>query len=147
MEETKIFDHHELRRAFHSVTDQLDSILSMTQPTDATCLAAVRAVERLQGTLEAHFRYEEAETGFFAEVLSAAPERLSELDKLRADHPALAAELQRLVTGAKRAEQSLARWQRLSEEFTNFRSDLQRHEHAEDAVVADALVTDAGGSG
>ncbi len=147
MEDTKIFDHHELRRTLRSVSSGLDHLLSAAPTTSISAMAAIRAIERLEYTLAAHFRYEEAERGFFAEVMSAAPERVSDLDKLRSEHPALSSQLQRLAEIARRPDLSVSDWCSLAADFEAFVRALQSHEHAEDALVADAMVTDEGGSG
>ena len=94
-----------------------------------------------------HFLFETGSSGFFAEVLEAAPVVASQLQALAEEHVSLQAQLHRVVEDAQWADQAPDAWDRVVERFDAFTAQLRRHEHDEDCVVADALTQDEGGSG
>lgn len=143
----RIFDHNEVRRALASFSRSLSTISATQSPSVVAVRAGTAACEHLEAVLLAHFRYEEAEAGFFSEVLEMAPTLARDLDALRGDHPRLAEELARVAEDARWAGLSGEAWRRVAGRFDSFAQHLERHEHAEDLLVADALLIDEGGSG
>lgn len=143
----RVFDHREVRRALETVSRAIQEIPASTSPTVVAARACVVAFERLERVLVAHFDHEEAEAGFFAEVLGMAPTLARELDALRQEHPRLAEQIEGVVEAARWAGLSSQSWGRVSQGFEAFVRQLERHESAEDLLVADALLTDEGGSG
>ena len=143
----RIFDHHEMRRSLRGASQAIDAILAEPSPSVPAARAALHAIEGLESVLVAHFRYEEGESGFFAELLGIAPQLTKDLDELRRQHPGLAERMSAVVEDARWAGLSGSAWRRVSAGFGSFAQELKRHERAEDALVADALFTDEGGSG
>ena len=139
----RVFDHHELNRAVSAAATRVEAVEAESSPDVPTVHAAEQAIERLVSTLEAHFRFEESATGFFAEVIGAAPRVSGELAELRSQHPELARQMAEVAEGVRSAGLSKTSWQRVAAGFGAFVQELERHEAAEDALVADALLEDA----
>ena len=142
----RIFDHHELNRAIHAAASRIAAVGAESSPRVVAVHAAEQAVEHLVETLEAHFRFEESASGFFAEIIGAAPRFSGELAALRAQHPDLARRMADLADRVRWAGLSKTSWQRAAAEFEAFVQSLENHEAAEDALVADALLADDEGA-
>ena len=142
-----VFDHHDVARAMAAIDRGLKRLLGESSPSVAASRSVTAAVERLEVELPRHFAMEEGESGFFAEMLPAYPDVGRRLDALRSEHEPLAARLRALADAARWAGLSLGAWQRVAKDFRAFAEELQRHELAEDSVVAEALLTHEGGPG
>ena len=139
----RVFDHHELNRAIRTAADRIEVVKMESSPHVVTVHAAEQAVLRLAETLEAHFRFEESATGFFADVIGAAPRFSRQLAELRSQHPSLARQMAGAAETIRWAGLSKASWQRAAAQFDAFVQELEQHEAAEDALVADALLPGA----
>lgn len=122
-------------------------IVADPSPDVSAAQAALQAIEHLENVLAEHFRCEEGEDGFFAELLGAAPQLTAKLDELRREHPVLAKWMSAVAENARWAGLSGSAWRRVATDLSSFAQELTRHENAEDALVTDELLSDEGGRG
>lgn len=136
------FDHRELAR----VIDAIDATLHEIEAEGARSLGSLRhamaLLERLDRELPRHFAFEAGPGGSFAEALLRAPQLEARLASLREDHAPLREEVARLAGEARLAGTTPEAWAGVATRFRGFAAALRRHESAEDAVVAEALLTD-----
>ena len=135
------FDHEEVRRVFGAAARAVRVARETASPTVDAARAAVAAIEGLEQVLLAHFAYEEAESGFFAEALGMAPARAHELEALRRSHPDLVARIAAIADRARWAGLSGDSWKRVAASFGEFARRLERHEHSEELLMADMLAS------
>ena len=140
-----VWDHRALGKLIEEVSGGLGELRSAEAISRAGERRAVRQIDRLEAALAAHFELEEGDGGFFAEVLAAAPERGRRLDELRSAHGPLGEAMRALVGRAHGAGTSSAAWAGVARELDALLAHLQRHELAEDQLVAEALQRDLGG--
>jgi iron-sulfur cluster repair protein YtfE (RIC family) len=101
-------------------------------------------VEALASVVEAHFRHEEAEEGFFADVLAEAPRLEPKIDLLRQQHAGFRAALARLRALAQGNRPTRASWEAVERCFEEFLSQFLAHEGLEDALLQEAYGQDLG---
>ena len=147
MSEARDSDHHAVERALRVASEALAAIRGPAPAAAPDYRAASGAIERLEVVLVAHFRDEESDTGFFVEVLRRAPHHDGKVAALQREHPVLADAVRSLAEQARWAGMSGESWERIHVGFQRFTHDLVRHEHTENALVSEALLTDEGGLG
>jgi hypothetical protein len=87
------------RHGVRSAMSELEHVLAAPQTTgvDEWVAAVAGRLERLRGAFERHVANAEGEGGLFEEVAQEVPRLIPRIDKLRADHVRLTAELTALA--------------------------------------------------
>lgn len=103
----------------------------------------LQALTEFRSHLKSHFAAEE-QAGYFADVLSVAPELTSQVESLLRQHSTLAAALDRLIlmfgSNAADGQQLIAEHQL----FHELIAELKRHETAENSLVLEVADRDIG---
>lgn len=113
-------------------------------PPDQDRLAALRqGLAALRDHLHEHFTQEER-GGFLEEAVARMPRLGSAVAGLVAEHPALLAELDKIIAALPSSEASAAAWQQAGQAFAGFAAHMLAHERSENAVVQEGYNEDLG---
>ena len=107
---------------------------------------AVHQISALLKKLEAHF-HEEEEEGFFDQITACAPRFATETDRLMQEHQVLLKQMRCLTALAETCEGSDLWWDRLKNDFHEFRVTIMHHESAENQLLQRAFNEDIGSHG
>jgi hypothetical protein len=109
--------------------------------------------ERLRGVMDClrglrehvacHFGQEES-GGFLEESIARVPRLAAAMGRVLDEHPALLAELDRLIETLATADISRLSWHQAARDFETFVEHLQAHERNENAVVQEGYNEDLG---
>jgi iron-sulfur cluster repair protein YtfE (RIC family) len=113
-------------------------------PPAATHLAALQTcLTSLRDHLDEHFTQEER-GGFLEEAVARMPRLGSAVAGLMTEHPALLAELDKLIAALPSSVTSAAAWQQAGQSFAGFTAHMMAHERSENAVVQEGYNEDLG---
>lgn len=113
-------------------------------PPAADKLASLGAcLTSLRDHLHEHFSQEER-GGFLEEAVARMPRLGSAVAGLVAEHPALLAELDKIIAALPSSASSAATWQQAGQAFTGFAAHMMAHERSENAVVQEGYNEDLG---
>lgn len=101
-------------------------------------------LEELHRLLRGHFAREEASDGLYGIVEEAAPQHMVHLQELLDQHRDFLERLTRLVEGVQATLDGPIAG--LFQDVQSLCNDLQKHEHAETALLTETLYTDLGES-
>ena len=87
---------------------------------------------------------EEERGGFLEEAVARMPRLGSAMATLVAEHPALLAELDKIIASLPSSGQSAAAWAQARETFAGFADHMLAHERSENAVVQEGYNEDFG---
>jgi iron-sulfur cluster repair protein YtfE (RIC family) len=100
-------------------------------------------LRELREHLACHFGQEES-GGFLEESIARVPRLAAATGRVLAEHPALLAELDRLIETLATADISRLSWHQAARDFETFVEHLQAHERNENAVVQEGYNEDLG---
>ena len=102
-----------------------------------------QGLSALRDHLHEHFTQEER-GGFLEEAVARMPRLGSAMATLVAEHPALLAELDKIIASLPSSGQSAAAWAQARETFAGFADHMLAHERSENAVVQEGYNEDLG---
>jgi len=107
-------------------------------------VAAVQAcLASLRDHLHDHFTQEER-GGFLEEAVARMPRLGTAVTALVVQHPALLAELDKIIASLPSSMESAAAWQQAGQAFAGFAAHMMAHERSENAVVQEGYNEDLG---
>lgn len=113
-------------------------------PLEPDKLAALQqSLSGLRDHLHEHFTQEER-GGFLEEAVARMPRLGSAMATLVAEHPALLAELDKIIAFLPSSGPSVAAWEQAREAFAGFADRMLAHERSENAVVQEGYNEDLG---
>jgi iron-sulfur cluster repair protein YtfE (RIC family) len=131
-------------RELHAQIMAVRSAFAVAGPPDPMRVRCLReGLAALREHLAGHFQQEES-GGFLEESITRMPRLSTEMKAVLADHPALLAELDRLVEALGTDGVSPSTWSRVAQEFGQFSRHLVDHERHENAVVQQGYNEDLG---
>lgn len=126
----------EHRRLHQMLRQMRAAILGSVQPDAAPSFAEVaRVLARLHDELEHHFAQEEG-GGCLDEAVSLCPRLAAEAKRIEAEHPAIMAEVTRLIDLAKTLQPTARNQMTIQHGFDRLYQWLRSHEKAENELLA-----------
>jgi len=133
-------EHRDLFNLMHCVRS---AFATADLPT-TTCRSEVRASLRdLRTHLADHFAREE-QGGFLEEAVARVPRLAAATRSILSQHPALLAELDRLIADLAMVTEDAEAWRRIGRGFEAFSAHMAAHERSENSVVQEGYNEDLG---
>ena len=133
-------EHRDLFNLMHCVRSAFATAESPTPECRAEVLASLR---HLRDHLAEHFVREE-QGGYLEEAVTRVPRLSAATRSILSQHPALLAELDRLITDLDPAANGAEAWRRADHAFEAFSAHMAAHERSENAVVQEGYNEDLG---
>lgn len=134
----RFFEEHE---RIEALLEELETAFSKR---DRPPSEVIRLLSELPVHLEAHFAFEEAGR-FFDHGMLRAPHLQPKADKILAEHSPLVEAAKALAKHTAEDDRSSPGWwDRGRDRFQVVKSELTRHEHAENDLVQEAYIQDLG---
>lgn len=133
-------EHRDLFNLMHSV----ETVFAASgPPTPERRAAALESLHMLRDHLADHFTQEER-GGFLEEAMTRVPRLSAAVRSIVAQHPALLAELDRVIEELGIVTAGADSWPRAAHAFDAFATHMSAHERSENAVVQDGYNEDLG---
>jgi hemerythrin-like domain-containing protein len=128
-------DHQGMRRRLSEVASALEQLAQ----SHSLAKSAVDQLTNLRNWLAEHFASEE-QAGALLEARNYCPQVGMEVERIFAEHRQLLANLQAMLDTLQQSERHIGHGvTEICREFERFRTQMERHEEAENSVVARAF--------
>ncbi len=123
-------------RRIHKLLQQARSAIQQTSgpDRDTTFAHVVQILRNVRNELARHFA-EEDQGGCMEEAVSRCPRLGADVQRIEAEHPALLADIDRLIAQAEDGPETLANRVAIERGFDELCTELHAHEAAENAVL------------
>ena len=133
-------EHQDL---FNRLTAARKAFAAEEPPATARVASLQTCLSSLRDHLNEHFTQEDR-GGFLEEAVARMPRLGSAVAGLVAEHPALLAELDKIIASLPSSGKSSAAWQQAGHSFSAFADRMLAHERSENAVVQEGYNEDLG---
>ena len=133
-------EHQEL---FHRLTTARQAFAAETPPGPPEVASLIACLASLRDHLREHFSQEER-GGFLEEAVARMPRLSHAVGAIVAQHPALLAELDKIIVSLPSSVETAASWQEAGQAFAAFTAHMMAHERSENAVVQEGYNEDLG---
>lgn len=133
----------EHRDLFHLMLSVRSAFAASVPPTPDHRAALVASLHQLRQHLAEHFSQEE-QGGFLEESVARVPRLSAAVRSILGQHPALLAELDRVIEDLETIAGGAESWTRADHDFEVFSAHMAAHERSENAVVQEGYNEDLG---
>lgn len=133
----------EHRDLFHLMLSVRSAFAAAAPPTPDRRAALIASLHQLRQHLADHFAQEER-GGFLEESVARVPRLSAAVRSILGQHPALLAELDRVIDDLEAVPAVPEAWARADRDFEVFSAHMAAHERSENAVVQEGYNEDLG---